>query len=226
MVTLTTTWTTGREARWGDFAAIMFYNGQGFMVRADSGFASALDLDGTTVCVTSSTTTELNLADFFRENGLSLETVVFEDRMAVYQAYEEARCDVVTDDTSALQAVRNGFDVPDHHRVLPDVISKEPLSPLMPHGDEQWQDVVRTVMYALINAEELGVTQENVESMKSNNSAVIRRMLGQEGEFGQEDLGLDREFAVDVISAVGNYGEIYDRYMGPEGESFTMPRGG
>ena len=225
MVTLTTTWTTGREARWGDFAAIIFYNGQGFMVRADSGFASVRDLDGTTVCVTGSTTTELNLADFFRENGLELETVVFEDRLAVYQAYEEARCDVVTDDTSALQAVRNGFDVPDDHRVLPDVISKEPLSPLMPHGDEQWQDVVRTVMYVLINAEELGVTQENVESMKSSNSAVIRRMLGQEGEFGQEDLGLDREFAVDVISAVGNYGEIYDRYMGPEGESFTMPRG-
>ena len=150
---------------------------------------------------------------------------MFEDRLAVYQAYEEARCDVVTDDTSALQAVRNGFESPDDHRVLPDVISKEPLSPLTPHGDEQWQDVVRTVMYVLINAEELGVTQEYVESMMSSNSAVIRRMLGQEGEVGQEDLGLDREFAVDVINAVGNYGEIYDRYMGPEDESFTMPRG-
>ncbi len=225
LVTLTTTWTIGREARWGDFAAIMFYNGQAFMVRRDAGFESALDLDGTTVCVTGTTTTELNLADFFRENGLELETVVFEDRLAVYQAYEEGRCDAVTDDVSALEAVRASFESPDDHIALPEIISKEPLAPLAPHGDEQWQDVVRAVMYVLINAEELGVTQENVESMKSSNSTLVLRMLGQEGEFGQKDLGLDADFAVDIIKAVGNYGEIYDRYMGPEGESFHMPRG-
>ena len=225
MMTVSTTWTTGREARWGDFAAILSYNGQGFMVRADSAFDSASDLGGTTVCVTASTTTEHNLADFFRENGMSLETVTLEDRLAVYEAYEEGRCGVVTDDVSALAAIRHGFDAPGEHMVLPDVISKEPLSPLTPHGDEQWQDVVSTVMYVLITAEELGVTQDNVDSMKSSNSTLVLRKLCQEGEFGPEDLGLDADFAVDVIKAVGNYGDIYDRYMGPEGESFTMPRG-
>ena len=225
VVSMTTTWTSGREAGWGNFAAIMFYNGQAFLVGQDSGYNSALDMDGAKVCVTGSTTTELNLEEYFQENGLALETVVHEDRIAVYDDYEEGLCDAVTDDVSALEAVRHDFANPDAHKLLPETISKEPLSPLVPHGDEQWSDLVRTVMYVLINAEELGVTQANVEAMQSEGNTAVRRMLGAEGEFGQADLGLKADFAVDVIKGVGNYGEVYDRYMGPEGESFTLARG-
>ena len=219
------TWTTSRDAQWGNYTTVMFYDGQGFMVRADLGFTSALDLDGTTVCVTSGTTTELNLADFFRQHNMSLETVVFEDTASVYGAYEQGRCDATTSDKSQLAAIRSGFANPNDHIVLPETISKEPLTPVVPHGDDQWFDLVKMVMYVLVNAEELGVTQANVDSMLGSGNIQIRRMLGVEGEFGQSDLGLDSDFAVDVIKAVGNYGEIYDRYMGPQGDAFTLPRG-
>ena len=224
VLTRNVTWTSSRDAQWGNYTTIMFYDGQGFMVRSDSGFDSALDLDGTTACVTSGTTTELNLADFYRQNGLSLETVVFEDTASVYGAYESGRCDVTTSDKSQLAAIRSGFASPDDHKILPETISKEPLTPVVPHGDDQWLDLVKTVMWVLINAEEMGVTQANVASMTSSDNIAIRRMLGVEGEFGQADLGLDADFAVDVLKAVGNYGEIYDRYMGPNGMSFELPR--
>ena len=203
----------------------MFYDGQGFMVRNDLGFSSALDLDGTTVCVTSGTTTELNLADFFRQNNMSFEAVIFEDTASVYGAYQEGRCDVTTSDKSQLAAIRSWFTDPDAHVILPETISKEPLTPVVAHGDDQWFDLVKTVMFVLINAEELGVTQANVDSMLSSDNIQIRRMLGAEGEFGQSDLGLKKGFAVDVIKAVGNYGEIFNRYMGPQGIAFTLPRG-
>ncbi|MDA0263624.1 MAG: amino acid ABC transporter substrate-binding protein [Chloroflexi bacterium] len=219
------TWTSTRDAQWGNFTTTMFYDGQGFMVPKSTGFTSALDLDGATVCVTSGTTTELNLADYFRQNGLALDTVVFEDTASVYGAYENGRCDATTSDRSQLAAVRSGFADPDAHVILPETISKEPLTPLVSHGDDQWFDVVKTVMSVLINAEELGVTSANVDAMQTSDNIVIRRMLGAEGEFGQSDLGLRPTFAVDVIKAVGNYGEIYDRYMGPNGDSFTLPRG-
>ena len=218
------TWTSTRDAQWGNYTNVMFYDGQGFMTRQDTGFTSALDLDGATVCVTSGTTTELNLADFFRQNGMALETVVFEDTASVYGAYEQGRCDATTSDKSQLAAIRSGFDDPGAHVVLPETISKEPLTPVVAHGDDQWFDLVKTVLYVLINAEELGVTQANVESQAASDNIVIRRMLGAEGEFGQSDLGLDKDFGVDVIKAVGNYGEIYDRYMGPQGDAFTLPR--
>lgn len=218
------TWTSTRDAQWGNYTVTMFYDGQGFMATKALGIDSALDLDGTTVCVTSGTTTELNLADFFRQNGLTLETVVFEDTSAVYSAYEQGRCDVTTSDKSQLAAVRSGFASPDDHVILPETISKEPLTPVVAHGDDQWFDLVKIVMYTLINAEELGVTQGNVDQLVSSDNIQIRRMLGVEGEFGQGDVGLDADFAVDVIKAVGNYGEIYDRYMGPNGDSFTLPR--
>ena len=224
LLTRNVTWTSTRDAQWGNYTTIMFYDGQGFMVRADSGFDSAFDLDGTTACVTSGTTTELNLADFFRQNGLSLETVVFEDTASVYGAYESGRCDIATSDKSQLAAIRSGFANPSDHKILPETISKEPLTPVVPHGDDQWFDLVKTVMWVLINAEEMGVTQANVSSMVNSDNIAIRRMLGAEGEFGQADLGLDADFAVDVIKAVGNYGEIYDRYMGPNGMSFELPR--
>ena len=225
VLSMTTTWTTGREAKWGNFTALMFYNGQGFMVEKDSGYDSALDLDGARVCVTGSTTTEHNLAEYFSENGMALVPVVHEARIRAYQDYENGQCDAVTDDVSALEAVRAGFDRPDGHKLLPDTISKEPLSPLVPHGDEQWFDIVKTVMYVLITAEELGVTQTNAEAMQSEGNTAVRRMLGAQGDYGQAELGLDPDFAMDVIQGVGNYGEIYDRYMGPDGESFVMPRG-
>ncbi|MCH8311122.1 MAG: amino acid ABC transporter substrate-binding protein [Chloroflexi bacterium] len=219
------TWTSTRDAQWGNYTVTMFYDGQGFMVRNDLGFSSALDLDGTTVCVTSGTTTELNLADFFRQNNMSFEAVIFEDTASVYGAYQEGRCDVTTSDKSQLAAIRSGFTDPDAHVILPETISKEPLTPVVAHGDDQWFDLVKTVMFVLINAEELGVTQANVDSMLSSDNIQIRRMLGAEGEFGQSDLGLKKGFAVDVIKAVGNYGEIFNRYMGPQGIAFTLPRG-
>ena len=219
------TWTSTRDSQWGNYTITMFYDGQGFMVPTATGFTSALELGGATVCVTSGTTTELNLADFFRQNNMALDTVVFEDTASVYGAYEQGRCDATTSDKSQLAAIRSGFDDPGAHVILPETISKEPLTPVVAHGDDQWFDLVKTVMYVLINAEELGVTQANVDQQRNSDNIVIRRMLGVEGEFGQADLGLDADFAVDVIKAVGNYGEIYDRYMGPDGDAFTLPRG-
>ena len=219
------TWTTTREAQWGNYTTIMFYDGQGFMVPKDKGIDSALELGGTTVCVTSGTTTELNLADFSRQHGLKLEAVIFEDTASILSAYEQGRCDVRTGDKSGLAATLTALKDPDAHVILPETISKEPLTPVVPHGDDQWLDLVKTVLYVLINAEEFGVTQANVERMVQHEDIRIRRMLGTEGEFGQSDLGLEPTFAVDVLKAVGNYGEIYDRYMGPEGVSFTLPRG-
>jgi general L-amino acid transport system substrate-binding protein len=195
------------------------------MVRKDKNIDSALKLGGTSVCVTSGTTTELNLADFFRQNNMELEAVVFENTAAVVSAYEQGRCDAFTNDKSQLAALKSGLQNPDDHVVLPETISKEPLTPIVPHGDDQWLDLVKTVLYVLINAEEFGVTQANVEQMKSSDNIQIRRMLGTEGEFGQSDLGLSAGFAVDVLKAVGNYGEVYDRYMGPEGDAFTLERG-
>lgn len=225
MVSRTVTWTSSRDVQWGNFTTVMFYDGQGFIVPVASGITAIEELDGATVCVTSGTTTELNLADAFRERGLELNTLVFEDTATVYNTYESGGCDAATSDKSQLAAIRSGFENPDDHVILDVTISKEPLTPIVPHGDDQWFDVVKTVMAVLINAEEMGVTSENVEEMVNSESVPVRRLLGAEGEFGQADLGLDADFAVDVISAVGNYGEIYDRYMGPEGDAFVLPRG-
>lgn len=224
ILTRNVTWTTTRDARWGNYTTTMFYDGQGFMVPADSGFTSVLDLDGATVCVTSGTTTELNLADFFRQNNMAFEPMAFEDAATVFDTYERGGCDAITSDKSLLAAVRSDFADPDAHVILPETISKEPLTPVVAHGDDQWFDLVKTVMYVLINAEELGVTQANVDQQLNSDNIEIRRMLGVEGEFGQADVGLDADFAVDVLKAVGNYGEIYDRYMGPQGDAFTLPR--
>ena len=218
------TWTSSRDAQWGNFTTVMFYDGQGMMVRADSGATTLEDLDGATICVTTGTTTELNLADNFRARGLQFTAVTFEDTASVYNAYEEGRCDAATSDKSQLAAVRAGFANPDDHVILDVTMSKEPLTPAVPSGDDQWLDLVKTVMYVLINAEELGVTSQNVDEMMNSDSPEIRRMLGVEGDFGQADLGLSQDFAANVIRAVGNYGEIYDRYMGPNGDAFTLPR--
>jgi general L-amino acid transport system substrate-binding protein len=218
------TWTSSRDAQWGNFTVVMFYDGQGFMTRTDSGIESADDFDGATVCVTSGTTTEQNLADFFRQRGLNYEAVVFAETSEVYSAYEDGRCDLTTSDLSQLASVRAGFASPDDHVILPGAISKEPLTPAVPHGDDVWFDTVKLVMYALINAEELGVTSANVEEMKGSENLNIRRLLGQEGDWGYGDLGLDPEALANAIAAVGNYGEIYDRYFGVDGLAFELPR--
>lgn len=218
------TWTASRDAQWGNFTYIMFYDGQGFMIRKDSGITSTDEFDGATVCVTSGTTTEQNLADFFRQNGMSYEAVIFEETAAVYSAYEEGRCDITTSDKSQLAAVRSGFAEPDAHIILDITISKEPLTPAVPHGDDAWFDTVKLVLFALINAEELEVTQANVEEMKTSENINILRLLGQEGDWGYSDIGLDAEALARAIAAVGNYGEIYNRYMGPDGLAFTLPR--
>lgn len=217
------TWTSSRDAQWGNFTFVMFYDGQGFMVPRASGIESADQLDGATVCVTSGTTTELNLADFFRQTGMALETVVFEDTATVYGTYEEGRCDAATSDKSQLASVRTGFANPEDHIILDITISKEPLTPAVPTGDSQWFDVVKMVLFGLVNAEELGVTQANVGDAANSDSIEVRRLVGAEGEWGQADLGLDSDALARVIAAVGNYGEIYDRHLGPD--ALDIPRG-
>lgn len=219
------TWTSSRDAQWGNFTSVTFYDGQGMMVRKDTGFTELEDLDGATVCVTTGTTTEKNLADNFRQRGLDFTAVTFEDTSAVYSAYEDGRCDAATSDKSQLAAVRMGFANPDDHIVMDVTMSKEPLTPAVPTGDDQWFDVIKTVVYTLVNAEELGITSQNVDEMMNSSNIPTLRLLGVEGSFGQEDLGLSIDFAANVIRAVGNYGEIYDRYMGPNGAAFTLPRG-
>jgi general L-amino acid transport system substrate-binding protein len=219
------TWTSSRDAQWGNFTTVIFYDGQGMMVRKDLGATKLEDLDGATICVTTGTTTEKNLADNFRALGLEFTAVTFEKTADVYNAYEEGRCDATTSDKSQLAAVREGFADPDAHEIMDLTMSKEPLTPAVPSGDDAWFDLVKLVSYVLINAEEMGITSENIDEMMGSDDPSIMRLLGVEGEFGQTDVGLDVDFAVDVLKAVGNYGEIYDRYMGPEGAAFTLPRG-
>ena len=227
MVTRNMTWTSKRDAEWGNFTWITFYDGQGFLVRADSGIATLQDMDGATVCVTTGTTTEKNLATAFADAGLTYEAVPFEDTPSVYSAYVEGRCDVATSDKSQLASARAGFTNPAEHIILPVTISKEPLTPAVPHGDEQWFGIVKTVIWGLINAEEFGVTTANVDQMKSSENSDIRSMLGVEGEadWGYTTLGLSADSLANAISAVGNYGEIYDRYFGPDGIAFVLDRG-
>jgi general L-amino acid transport system substrate-binding protein len=219
------TWTSKRDSEWGNFTTVMFYDGQGFMARKDSGIGGPEDFDGASVCVTSGTTTEKNLATFFADSNLSYEAVIFEETAAVYSAYEDGRCDLSTSDKSQLASIRSGFAAPDDHVIFDFTISKEPLTPAVPHGDDAWFDTVKLVMYALINAEWVGVTQANVEQMKNSDSGYVRTMLGNGDDWGYSQLGLDADALARAIAAVGNYGEVYDRYMGPNGIAFTLPRG-
>ena len=217
----TVTWTTSRDSQWGNYVQTMFYDGQGFMVNKDLGIDSALDLSGASVCVTQGTTTELNLQDFSDQNNLNIETVTFEDTDAVVAAYESGQCDAFTNDRSQLAALGTALANRDDHVILPETISEEPLGPVVPHGDDQWFDVVKTVMAILIYAEAYGVDQGSVPSSATGDTKVDR-LLGFEGSFGQDSLGLDKTAAQDVIKAVGNYGDIYDRNLGPGG--INLPR--
>ena len=222
----TVTWTTSRDAQWGNYAQTMFYDGQGFMVRQDAGISDALELTGSAVCVTQGTTTELNLQDFSNQNNLGLEVLTFEDTDAVVSAYDSGQCDAFTNDNSQLAALRTSLSNPADHIILPNTISEEPLGPVVPHGDDQWFDIVKTVMGILIYAEAYGVGQSEVPTAATGNTKVDRLFgLGEAANaFGQEPLGLDNAVAQNVIRAVGNYGDIYDRNLGPNG--INLPREG
>ncbi len=216
MLARTVTVTTSRETQWGNFAQTMYYDGQGFIVRQADGLTGAQELAGATVCVTQGTTTELNLQDFSNLYDLGITAKTFERTDVAVDAYRNGQCDAFTTDHSGLYAYRSGFEDKDEHIVLPDTISEEPLGPGVPHGDEQWYDIVKAVMAIIIYAEAYGVTSDTVPAAKTGNSAVDR-LFGLEGSWGQTDLGLSPTAAQDVIRAVGNYGEIYDRYMAPLG---------
>ncbi len=224
MLVFVTTWTTSRDTYWGNFVQTMFYDGQGFMVQASLGVDSSYDLGGASVCVTSGTTTELNMADFFRQNDLEYDPRVFEESGVALESYESGACDAFTSDRSALTAVRTTLPNPQDHVILPETISEEPLGPVVPHGDEQWFDIVKAVMGMLIYAEAYGVHSGNVDAMAVSDNVKVKRLLGTEGSYGQEGLGLDETVAQTVIRAVGNYGQIYNRHLGPGG--IDLPREG
>ena len=210
-----TTWTASRDNSLGlEFVGVNYYDGQGFMVRKDLGVKSATELSGAAVCTNTGTTTELNVADYFRAQGMDYTVVAFEKADEVVAAYDAGRCDVYTTDRSGLAAQRVKLSAPDDHVVLPEIISKEPLGPAVRHGDNQWGDIARWTLNAMINAEELGVTSANVDEMKGSDNPGIKRVLGTEGSIG-EDLGLSADWAYNIIKQVGNYGEVYDATVGP-----------
>jgi general L-amino acid transport system substrate-binding protein len=221
MLVRTVTWTSSRDSQWGNYAQTMFYDGQGFMVKKSLGLSSASELKDATVCVTQGTTTELNLQDFSNQNHLNISALTFEDTDAVVAAYQAGQCDAFTNDRSQLAAIGSAFDNRGDHVILPDTISEEPLGPVVPHGDDQWFDVVKTVMGILIYGEAYGITSDSVPAAATGDTKVDR-LLGFEGSYGQESLGISQTAAQDVLRSVGNYGEIYDRNLGPGG--INLPR--
>jgi general L-amino acid transport system substrate-binding protein len=220
-----TTWTLTRDTRLGlNFAGVTYYDGQGFMVRKDLGVKSAAELDGATLCINSGTTTELNAADYFRSNGMKYTPVTFEKSDEVVAAYDAGRCDVYTTDQSGLYAQRIKLKQPDAHKILPEIISKEPLGPVVRQGDDEWFNIVRWTLFALINAEEVGLTRNNVAKTRAGTkNPGIRRLLGLEGKMG-ENLKLSPGWAYDVVRHVGNYGEMFERNLGP-GTTLNIARG-
>ena len=217
MLARNTTWTFTRDIDLNlTFVGTNYYDGQGFMVTREIGVSSATELDGATVCIQTGTTTELNLADFFRANGMSYEPVPIETNAEAQQQYLAGACDVYTTDVSGLAATRASFADPGEHVILPEVISKEPLGPVVRDGDKNWEGIVRWTLFALIAAEELGITSANVAEMaEGSDSPEINRILGSEGEFGAM-LGLDSDWAVRAIAAAGNYGEIFAANIGEQ----------
>ena len=212
-----TTWTFTRDTNLGiDFVGVLYYDGQGFMVRKKLDVKSALELSGAAVCTNTGTTTELNLADYFKSNGMKYKVVAFESSNEVIAAYDAGRCDVHTTDRSGLAAQRTKTKNPAEHMVLPETISKEPLGPAVRQGDDQFANVARWVLNALIIAEELGVSSKNVDQMASSKNPEVQRMLGVTGKYG-EYIGLDAKWAARAIKAVGNYSEMYDRNVTPLG---------
>jgi len=226
MLARNTTWTFSRDVDLKfTFVGVNYYDGQGFMVPKDLGVSSAKDLDGATVCIQTGTTTELNLADFFRANNISYEPVPIETNAEAQQQYLAGACDVYTTDASALAATRATFEAPGDHVLLPEIISKEPLGPLVRHGDDEWADVVRWTLNALITAEELGVTSANIAELRASagGNPEVNRLLGTEDSLG-DMLGLDAAWAANAIAAGGNYGEIFESNIG-ESTPIGLARG-
>ena len=218
------TWSMSREEN-NDlyFPAVAYYDGQGFMLPRARNIDSALDLNNSKVCVQEATTTELNLADYFRTNNMKYEEMKFSKLDEVIKAYDSGKCDTFTADVSQLYALRLNLAKPDDHVILPDVISKEPLAPVVRQRDDDWMMIVKWTLYAMINAEELGVTSQNIDEALKSKKPDVMRLVGTEGSYG-EDLGLTRDWAVRIIRHVGNYGEVYDRNVG-SGSKLHIPRG-
>ncbi|MEM7461100.1 MAG: amino acid ABC transporter substrate-binding protein [Pseudomonadota bacterium] len=211
-----TTWTMSRDTSLGlNFAGVNYYDGQGFMVRSSLDVKSALELSGASICTNTGTTTELNVADYFRANNMEYEVVAFEKADEVVAAYDAGRCDVYTTDQSGLYAQRLKLTNPGEHIVLPEIISKEPLGPVVRQGDDQWFNLVKWTHFAMVNAEEFGVTSGNVDEMMKTENPGIKRLLGTEGTFG-EMIGVGNDWAYNIIKQVGNYAETFDRNVGPE----------
>ncbi|SDT92995.1 amino acid ABC transporter substrate-binding protein, PAAT family [Pseudomonas pohangensis] len=220
-----TTWTSSRDAGLGlNFAGVNYYDGQGFLVNKKLGVTSAKELDGATVCIQAGTTTELNLADYFRANGMKYTPITYDTSDESATSLESGRCDVLTSDQSQLYAQRIKLGAPADYIVLPEVISKEPLGPVVRQGDDEWFNIVRWSHFAMLGAEELGVTSANVEELaKTTKNPDIARMLGAEGDFGK-DLKLPKDWVVKIVKQVGNYGESFDRNVGA-GSDLKIERG-
>ena len=219
-----TTWTMSRDTALGlNFAGVTYYDGQGFMVRKKLGIASVLELSGFTICTQAGTTTEMNVSDFFNSKNMPYKLVTFSKTEETVRAYESGQCDAFTADASQLYSVRLKLSKPDAHMVLPEIISKEPLGPVVRQGDDQWFNLVKWTVFALINAEEHGISRANINEMRKSKNPGIRRLLGVEGDLGKK-LGLDNDWVVRLISAVGNYGEIFDRNVG-KGSPLNIARG-
>ncbi|CAD5108503.1 amino acid ABC transporter substrate-binding protein [Zestomonas carbonaria] len=220
-----TTWTSSRDAAMGlNFTGVTYYDGQGFLVNKKLGVSSAKELDGATVCIQAGTTTELNLSDYFRANSLKYTPITYDTSDESAKSLEAGRCDVLTSDQSQLYAQRIKLAAPDDYVVLPEVISKEPLGPAVRQGDEEWFDIVRWSLFAMINAEELGIDSKNVEeTAKTTKNPDVARLLGAEGDFGK-DLKLPKDWAVQIVKQVGNYAEIFDRNVGA-GSELKIERG-
>jgi len=218
------TWSMSREVNYDlYFPAVAYYDGQGFMLPRSRNIDNALDLNNSKVCVQGSTTTELNLADYFRANNIKYEEVKLPRLDEVVKAYESGKCDTLTADVSQLYALRLKFAKPNDHVILPDVISKEPLAPVVRQRDDDWMMIIKWTLYAMINAEELGVTSQNIDEALKSKKPDVMRLVGTEGTYG-EDLGLTKDWAVRIIRHVGNYGEIYERNVG-SGSNLHIPRG-
>ncbi len=219
-----TTWTLTRDREWGvTYGPTTYYDGQGFLARAELGISDLAELDGATICVIAGTTTELNLADTFRAREIEFTPVTFDGDDSSFNAYEEGRCDAITGDQSALISRRASLAVPEDHVILEEIISKEPLGPLVAQGDESWSDIMNWTVYALFYAEEAGITSENVDEFLESEDPNIQRFLGVDGNLG-ELLGLEPDWAYTVISSVGNYGEIFERHLTPLGVSRGLNR--
>ena len=219
-----TTWTSSRDTSLGlNFTGVNYYDGQGFMVRKSLKVNSALELNGAAICVQQGTTTELNLADYFADSKMQLKTVTFATANEAVKAYDAGRCDAYTTDASALYAERLRVANPDDHVILPEIISKEPLSPAVRHGDDQWFDIVKWTLFAMINAEELAISSKNLDEALKSSNPEIKRFVGTEGNFG-EQLGLTKDWAVRIVKLVGNYGESFERNVG-QGSPLKIERG-